>query len=109
LPSTTARAQRRKRNPDAPVVEVDHVSLAFDVPILEDVSFPAREGETVAIVGESGTGKSTMLKLLLRLLVPDRGRVLIDGEDITNLTFEEALLVRQRWEWCFRARRCSTR
>ena len=92
---------RRKRNPDAPVVEVDHVSLAFDVPILEDVSFPAREGETVAIVGESGTGKSTMLKLLLRLLVPDRGRVLIDGEDITNLTFEEALLVRQKMGMVF--------
>lgn len=87
---------RRKRGPDSPpVVEVDHVSLAFDVPILEDVSFAAREGETIAIVGESGTGKSTLLKLLLRLLVPDRGRVLIDGEDITNLTFEEALIVRQ--------------
>ncbi len=92
------RAQRRPpRGPDAPpVVEVDHVSLAFEVPILEDVSFAAREGETIAIVGESGTGKSTALKLILRLLVPDRGRVLIDGEDITNLTFEEALKVRQK-------------
>ena len=93
---------RRRRGPDAPpVVEVDHVSLAFDVPILEDVSFSAREGETMAIVGESGTGKSTILKLLLRLLVPDRGRVLIDGEDITNLTFEEALGVRQKMGMVF--------
>jgi phospholipid/cholesterol/gamma-HCH transport system ATP-binding protein len=40
----------------------------------------------VVIVGESGTGKSTTLKLILRLLVPDEGRVLIDGEDITGLT-----------------------
>ena len=77
------------------------MSLAFDVPILEDVSFSVREGETIAIVGESGTGKSTLLKLLLRLLVPDRGRVLIDGEDITNLTFEEALLVRQKMGMVF--------
>jgi len=92
---------RRKRDPDAPVVEVDHVSLAFDVPILEDVSFSVREGETIAIVGESGTGKSTLLKLLLRLLVPDRGRVLVDDEDITNLTFEEALLVRQKMGMVF--------
>jgi len=93
---------RRRRGPNAPpVVEVDHVSLAFDMPILENVSFSAKEGETIAIVGESGTGKSTLLKLLLRLLVPDRGRVLIDGEDITNLTFEEALMVRQKMGMVF--------
>ena len=94
--------RRRVRGPDAPpVVELDHVSLAFDQPILEDVSFAAREGETIAIVGESGTGKSTALKLVLRLLVPDKGRVLIDGEDITHLSFEEALKVRQKMGMVF--------
>ena len=112
-PQRAARDERGARGanaiPTPRVVELDHVSLAFDVPILEDVSFAAREGETIAIVGESGTGKSTMLKLILRLLVPDRGRVLIDGEDITDLTFEEALRSGRRWEWCFRAPRCSTR
>jgi len=84
-----------------PVIEMDHVSLAFDQPILEDVSFAAREGETIVIVGESGTGKSTALKLILRLLVPERGRVLIDGEDITHLSFEEALKVRQKMGMVF--------
>jgi phospholipid/cholesterol/gamma-HCH transport system ATP-binding protein len=94
--------RRRVRGPDAPpVVELDHVSLAFDLPILEDISFAAREGETIAIVGESGTGKSTALKLILRLLVPDKGRVLIDGEDITHLSFEEALKVRQKMGMVF--------
>jgi phospholipid/cholesterol/gamma-HCH transport system ATP-binding protein len=83
------------------VVELDHVSLAFDVPIIEDVSLVTHEGETMAIVGESGTGKSTILKLVLRLLVPDRGRVLIEGEDITPLTFEEALAVRQKMGMVF--------
>lgn len=93
---------KRVRGPDSPpVVEVDHVSLAFDNPILEDVSFAAREGETIALVGESGTGKSTALKLVLRLLVPDTGRVLIDGEDITHLSFEEALEVRQKMGMVF--------
>ena len=93
---------RRLRGPDSPpVVEVDHVSLAFDNPILEDVSFAAREGETIALVGESGTGKSTALKLILRLLIPDKGRVLIDGEDITHLSFEEALEVRQKMGMVF--------
>jgi phospholipid/cholesterol/gamma-HCH transport system ATP-binding protein len=53
------------------------------------------------IVGESGTGKSTALKLILRLLVPEKGRVLIDGEDITHLSFEEALKVRQKMGMVF--------
>ena len=69
--------------------------------MLEDVSFVANEGETVVVVGESGTGKSTILKLILRLLVPDKGRVLIDGEDITHLSFEEALKVRQKMGMVF--------
>jgi phospholipid/cholesterol/gamma-HCH transport system ATP-binding protein len=79
-----------------PVIELQGVTLSFDQPILEDVSFSADEGETVVIVGESGTGKSTALKLILRLLVPERGRVLIDGDDITHLSFEDALKVRQK-------------
>jgi phospholipid/cholesterol/gamma-HCH transport system ATP-binding protein len=84
-----------------PVAELKGVSLAFEEPILEDISFVARKGETTAIVGESGTGKSTTLKLLLRLLVPDRGKVLIDGEDITTLSFDEALKVRQKMGMVF--------
>ena len=84
-----------------PVIEVDHVYLGFDRPILEDVSLEARKGETICLVGESGTGKSTMLKLILRLLVPDRGTVCIHGEDITDLTFEEALEARQHMGMVF--------
>ncbi len=84
-----------------PVIELENVSLAFERPILENVSFRAFEGETVVIVGESGTGKSTTLKLILRLLVPQEGRVLVDGEDISHLSFEEALQVRQKMGMVF--------
>jgi phospholipid/cholesterol/gamma-HCH transport system ATP-binding protein len=97
----TTDAKRERDGGMERVVEMEHVSLAFDVPVLEDVSFIVRRGETIAIVGESGTGKSTILKLVLRLLVPDRGRVLIDGDDITPLTFEEALSVRQKMGMVF--------
>ena len=83
------------------IIALDHVYLGFDQPILEDVSLVARHGETICIVGESGTGKSTTLKLILRLLVPDKGRVCIDGQDITGLTFKEALEVRQRMGMVF--------
>ncbi|HJU68956.1 MAG TPA: ABC transporter ATP-binding protein [Gemmatimonadaceae bacterium] len=99
-----AALEQRARREDAgmsPVIELDHVSLAFDDPVLEEISFVANEGETVVVVGESGTGKSTILKLILRLLVPDRGRVLVDGEDITHLSFEEALKVRQKMGMVF--------
>ena len=86
-----------------PVIELEHVYLAFDSPILEDVSLTAHQGETIVVVGESGTGKSTALKLILRLLVPDRGSVCIHGEDITNLTFEEALEARQHMGMVFQS------
>ena len=100
-PSTLEMRARREDAGMSPVIELDHVSLAFDEPVLEEISFAANEGETVVVVGESGTGKSTILKLILRLLVPDQGRVLIDGEDITGLSFEEALKVRQKMGMVF--------
>jgi phospholipid/cholesterol/gamma-HCH transport system ATP-binding protein len=83
------------------VIELEDVSLAFERPILQNVSLKALEGETVVIVGESGAGKSLTLKLILRLLVPDKGRVLIDGDDIAPLSFNEALQVRQKMGMVF--------
>jgi len=85
------------------LIALEHVSLAFDHPVLDDVSLAVCEGETLAIMGESGTGKSTLLKLILRLLVPDAGRVVIDGEEITHLSFEDALRVRQRMGMVFQS------
>lgn len=84
-----------------PVVSLKNVFLGFDRPILQNVSLDAMAGETVVIVGESGTGKSTTLKLILRLLVPDEGQVLIDGENITELTYDEALAIRQKMGMVF--------
>ena len=84
------------------IIELERVHLGFgDRMILEDVSFLAQKGETIVVVGESGTGKSTTLKLILRLLVPDEGRVYVDGEDITKLSFNDALKVRQKMGMVF--------
>jgi phospholipid/cholesterol/gamma-HCH transport system ATP-binding protein len=85
------------------VIEMERVHLAFDRPILEDVSFAAFPGETLVIVGESGTGKSTALKLILRLLQPDSGRVYVGGQDIAGLSFTEALAVRQKMGMVFQS------
>ena len=96
-----AEREPQPRTGGEAVIELDHVSLAFDRPILDDVSFCARKGETICVVGESGTGKSTILKLILRLLVPDSGAVKVFGQDITGLTFTEALEVRQKMGMVF--------
>jgi phospholipid/cholesterol/gamma-HCH transport system ATP-binding protein len=89
------------RAPQNIVISLENISLSFEEQILNNISFNANEGETIVVVGESGTGKSTILKLLLRLLIPDNGRVAIDGEDITRLTFDDALKVRQKMGMVF--------
>jgi len=81
----------------APVIEFRDVHLSFDDKvILDGVSFSIRRGETKMILGRSGGGKSTTIRLILGLLKPDSGQVLIDGEDITDLTEEEMMHVRQK-------------
>jgi phospholipid/cholesterol/gamma-HCH transport system ATP-binding protein len=102
-PTGITCSARRSSSPvnAAPVIALERVSLAFERPVLEDVSLEIYPGETMVIVGESGSGKSTILKLILRLLTPDVGRVLIKGRDIVALTFDEAMLVRQQMGMVF--------
>lgn len=63
----------------------DHVSFSYGGdPVLDDLSFTAKPGETVAIVGETGSGKSTLTKLVNRIYDVDSGRILIDGTDVRD-------------------------
>jgi phospholipid/cholesterol/gamma-HCH transport system ATP-binding protein len=81
--------------PDAPVVELRHVSLAFDEKVvLRDVSFTLLAGHTKLILGASGSGKSTILKLILGLLRPDAGEVYVGGERVDQMAERELLRVR---------------
>ncbi len=80
-----------------PAIEFRNVRLAFDdLKILDDVSFKVRRGETKIILGRSGSGKSTIIRLVLGLLKPDDGEVLIDGEEITLLSEAEMMRVREK-------------
>lgn len=88
----------------ATVLDVRGLSLAFGPnEVLRDISFQVMEGEALAIIGASGVGKSTILKIILRLLVPDEGQILIDGVDISQLSFDEVLEVRQKMGMVFQA------
>lgn len=80
-----------------PAIEFQDVSLAFDERvILNRVSFEVRLGEAKIVMGGSGTGKSTLLRLVLGLLKPDSGRIFVDGEDITHYSEEQMMRVRQK-------------
>lgn len=80
-----------------PAVEFRDVDLAFDDQIILDgISFSLRRGETKLVLGGSGTGKSTIIKLILGLLKPDGGRVFVDGEDITEFDDIEMMRIRKK-------------
>ncbi len=71
-------------------IRFDHVSFGYDptVPVLHNVDLTIDQGETVAFVGATGAGKSTMAKLVTRFYDPTAGRVLIDGYDLKTVTLE---------------------
>jgi len=79
------------------MIEFQNITKSFeDDVVLKDVSFKITRGETKIVVGASGSGKSTILKLMLGLIQPDSGRIIIDDQDITKLTERELVQVRQR-------------
>ena len=78
-----------------PVLVLDRVSLAFDENVvLRDVSFTLERGHTKLILGASGSGKSTILKLVLGLLKPDSGRIVVNGERVDTMSEREMMAVR---------------
>jgi phospholipid/cholesterol/gamma-HCH transport system ATP-binding protein len=78
------------------MIEFKNVVKNFDEEIvLNDVSFTIQRGETKIILGASGSGKSTILKLILGLIRPDSGRILVDGKDITFMKERELTSIRR--------------
>jgi phospholipid/cholesterol/gamma-HCH transport system ATP-binding protein len=92
--STFAEIDDRDRA--IPAIEFRDVLLAFDDRVvLDHLSFKVMKGETRIILGGSGGGKSTIIKLVLGLLKPDSGRVLVNGVDITNFNEVQMMQVRK--------------
>ncbi|HKS29428.1 MAG TPA: ATP-binding cassette domain-containing protein [Pyrinomonadaceae bacterium] len=93
--STFAEVDDRDRA--IPAIEFRDVHLGFaDRKVLDGLSFKVMKGETKIILGGSGCGKSTTIKLVLGLLKPDSGQILVDGEDITNYNEQEMMRVRKK-------------
>jgi phospholipid/cholesterol/gamma-HCH transport system ATP-binding protein len=88
-------AVQNKRPPHVPAIVFDDVHLAFeDNQVLRGVSFTLPSGETKALFGVAGSGKSTILKLTLGLIRPDSGRILVLGNEITGMREEDLFAVR---------------
>jgi len=80
-----------------PVVAFRNVSIAFDgPPVLQDISFSVAPGETRILLGPAGVGKSVMLKLVNGLLRPDRGGILLFGQEITTMPEQQLFPLRTR-------------
>jgi phospholipid/cholesterol/gamma-HCH transport system ATP-binding protein len=78
-------------------IEFDQVCLAFDEKVvLDEISFRLHHGETKALFGVAGSGKSLLLKLAMGLMRPDSGRITVLGEEITTMTEQELFKLRSR-------------
>ncbi|WP_241263514.1 ABC transporter ATP-binding protein [Microbacterium esteraromaticum] len=73
------------------VIEFEHVAFSYtpDRPLITDLSFRVEPGQTVAIVGPTGAGKTTLVNLIMRFYELDSGRILLDGQDIAQMTRDD--------------------
>jgi phospholipid/cholesterol/gamma-HCH transport system ATP-binding protein len=83
--------------PSGYAIEFDNVSIAFDEKVvLQNISFHLAHGETKAVFGVAGSGKSTMLKMAMGLLRPDSGRIFVLGDEVTQMSEDELFELRRR-------------
>lgn len=93
---TNAAASR----PNSPLVELRHLHVSFGrQSVLADISLAVNQGQTVAIIGESGCGKTVLLKTIIGLIPPTKGSVFFDGRELTTMREDE--LTRQRIRFGF--------
>jgi ABC-type dipeptide/oligopeptide/nickel transport system ATPase subunit len=91
------------------VLELNNIFMTFRQgivnrsakPVLDNVSVSVDRGETLGIMGDSGSGKTTLAKIAVRLINPDSGKVMLDGEDITKYTFRKMAPYRSRLQLVF--------
>jgi phospholipid/cholesterol/gamma-HCH transport system ATP-binding protein len=79
------------------LIHFEHLKKSFGPKrVFDDVELSVRAGETLVVIGGSGTGKSVLLKCLIGLLTPDEGRILFQGQDVTRFREEDFFAVRRR-------------
>jgi peptide/nickel transport system ATP-binding protein len=109
-PATGEASEGREMKPVAvaaePILKVENLAVHFDLPngrvhAVEDVSFDLRPGETLSLVGESGCGKSTTGRAIIRLISPTTGSIVIGGNDVTKAGTRELRTMRRTSQMIF--------
>ena len=96
-PEVATQVTPDSAGPGTVAIEFEKVSIAFEErQILDGISFQLMHGETKAIFGVAGSGKSTILKLALGLLKPDSGRIVVLGEEVASMTEDQLFELRRR-------------
>ena len=104
LQNTDGLTNERKQDAAENYFEFRNVNKAFDDrPVLIDVSFKVKRGETCVIMGRSGVGKSVSLKHIMGFLKPDSGQVFIDGVDVTDFTESQFEVIRGKVTMVFQS------
>ena len=84
------------------MINISNISKSFNEKIiLDNISFSIKEGENIAIIGQSGVGKSVLLKSIIGLLVPDSGEILIDEQNINQISFRKLQSLRSKFGMVF--------
>ncbi len=96
-PEVATQVTPGSAGPGTVAIEFENVTIAFEErQILDGISFQLMHGETKAIFGVAGSGKSTILKLALGLLKPDSGRIVVLGEEVASMTEDQLFELRRR-------------
>jgi len=75
------------------ILRLENISKRFeDNIVLDDVTFELNQGEIHALIGENGAGKSTLIKILTGILRPDKGRILLDGKNISKYHISDRII-----------------
>src|ERR1700690_1506392 len=95
-PTAIEQPLKSTQNSASPIIAFEDVSLAFEHnQVLDQISFHLPRGESKAIFGVAGSGKSTILKLAMGLLKPDSGSIYVLGEDVTQMPERELFELRR--------------
>jgi phospholipid/cholesterol/gamma-HCH transport system ATP-binding protein len=101
-PATGAVQQAAPAN--AELIDIEGVSMRFrQQQVLRDIDLTIRRGETLCVIGESGCGKTVLLKLIIGLIRPTSGRILFDGADVNRLGGKELVKLRLRFGFLFQS------
>ena len=88
----------------APLIRIEELHKSFDRQVvLDGVNLEVDRGQSVVIIGQSGSGKSVLLKHVLRLMTPDSGRIFVEGVDIATHSYAAMVQVRQRFGMLFQS------